>query len=111
MRRTINSIQYAFPNEKLMNIHFVNFPIWTILVIMATSLGAASDSMDSNIGSDEVSEAALKLWKVEFSTMVFTNVQAAFGAWIQFFILFLIFKSTKTDQIEKYGVKDLILDR
>ena len=38
MRKTIKSIAYAFPNERLMIIHFINFPFWSALVVTDTVL-------------------------------------------------------------------------
>ena len=42
MRKTIKSIAYAFPNEKLMCVHFINFPIWIVLITSETVLGMIS---------------------------------------------------------------------
>ena len=38
MRSTIKKSTYAFPNEKLMIVHVVNFFVWSILVITNVSL-------------------------------------------------------------------------
>ena len=46
MRRTIKSVAYAFPNEKLMCIHFINFPVWILLIASETALGTISGFMD-----------------------------------------------------------------
>ena len=46
MRATMKSIEYAFPNERLMSIHFINFPIWIGLISVETVLGLISGKMD-----------------------------------------------------------------
>ena len=38
MRSTIKKSTYAFPNEKLMIVHVVNFFVWSIFVITNVSL-------------------------------------------------------------------------
>ena len=45
MRSTIKSLAYSFPNERLMCIHFVNFPIWILLSTADTVLGMIVNSM------------------------------------------------------------------
>ena len=60
IRRTIKSIKYAFPNERLMTIHFINFPIWFVLIVVNTGLGITSLVVDSSITS-EVSDDKLRL--------------------------------------------------
>ena len=40
-----------------------------------------------------------------------TNLQVFYCFWVGFFILFLILKSTNTDEVERHGIKDLVLGR
>ena len=47
IRSTIKSIAYSFPNERLMCIHFVNFPIWIILIAVETVLGMVAHTLDN----------------------------------------------------------------
>ena len=47
MRSTIKSVAYSFPNERLMCIHFVNFPIWIVLIIIETVLGMVAHTLDN----------------------------------------------------------------
>ena len=52
MRKTVKSVAYAFPNEKLMFIHFVNFPIWIFLIPSETVLGLISGYMDERMETE-----------------------------------------------------------
>ena len=47
IRSTIKSIAYSFPNERLMCIHFFNFPIWIILIAVETVLGMVAHTLDN----------------------------------------------------------------
>ena len=47
IRSTIKSIAYSFPNERLMCIHFINFPIWIILIAVETVLGMVAHTLDN----------------------------------------------------------------
>ena len=42
MRNTIKRIAHAFPNEKLMLVHCINFVVWSILIVVIMVLGIAS---------------------------------------------------------------------
>ena len=47
IRSTIKSIAYSFPNERLLCIHFINFPIWIILIAVETVLGMVAHTLDN----------------------------------------------------------------
>ena len=49
IRKTIKSVAYAFPNERLMRVHFINFPIWITLITVETVLGMISGYFDGTI--------------------------------------------------------------
>ena len=108
MRATMLSIAYAFPNERLMCIHFINFPVWIILIIAETVLGVISLNMDSKM-STATPEQELKHVKILYSSLMFSNIQIPFNLWLGLWLLFLILKSTSSDDLSRYGIKDLIL--
>ena len=93
MRKTIKSIKFAFPNEKLMIIHFVNFPIWLVIISLESFLTIIVLNMNGKVANnDEISETMLKLTKIMFLERVMASIQTFFCFWMGFFVLFLIFK-------------------
>ena len=54
MRSTMKQIAYAFPNERLMCIHFINFPIWILLITIETILGMISGYMDNEMSTASI---------------------------------------------------------
>ena len=73
MRRTIKSIAYSFPNERLMCIHFINFPIWILLIAIETILGMIAHTMDSWMETANP-EQEIEHMKILFASMAVTNV-------------------------------------
>ena len=108
MRGTIKSLAYSFPNERLMFIHFINFPIWIVLSAAYTVLGMISTSMENN-PVDSAHE--LKRMKILFAASAIANVQILFSFWLGLWLLYLILKSTTVSNLDKYGVHDLVLGR
>ena len=47
--------------------------------------------------------------KVLFSSMLITNVQIPFSCWLGLWLLYLIMKSTASNELDRYGVQDLVL--
>ena len=110
IRRTIKSIAYAFPNEKLISVHFFNFPTWTVLVLADTALSWTVIRM-GDVDKFSSVDAELTYAKLYFWDGVVTNIQVIFAFWMELFLLYLIWRSTNDNVTERYGVKDLILGR
>ena len=110
IRKTIKSIAYAFPNEKLIKIHFCNFPTWTVLVLADTALAYSLLRM-GDVDQFSSDDAKLTYAKLYFWDGVVTNIQVVFAFWMELFLLYLIWRSTNDNVTERYGVKDLILGR
>ena len=47
--------------------------------------------------------------KILFSSLFITNVQIPFYTWLSLWLLYLILKSTASETIDNFGVKDLVL--
>ena len=93
MRKTIKSIAYAFPNERLITIHFINFPTWTILVLADTALNLSLLSM-GKVNEFSSDEEKLRFKKIYFWDGVVSNIQVLFAFWLEIFLLYLILRST-----------------
>ena len=59
IRSTIKEIAYAFPNEKLMILHFVNFVVWSVLVVFQTGLSIAAMNIEDKVDPDVPSQDEL----------------------------------------------------
>ena len=47
--------------------------------------------------------------KILFSSLFITNVQIPFFTWLSLWLLYLILKSTASEEVDNFGVKDLVL--
>ena len=108
IHRTIKQVARAFPNEKLICVHFINFVLWLTLIIAETVLGTISDFMDNRIDS-LTDQQKLTHVKILYSSLIFTNIQIPFVFWLSLWLLYLILKSTASRAVESYGVRDLVL--
>ena len=43
--------------------------------------------------------------------MCITNIQLMFSLWLDLWLLYLVLRSTANDDIDRYGVQDLVLGR
>ena len=73
IRRTIKQVAHAFPRERLICIHFINFVLWLALILTETILGTISDFMDFKI-DDLTPDEKLTHNKILYSSLIFTNV-------------------------------------
>ena len=110
MRGTIKSLAYSFPNERLMCIHFVNFPIWILLSSIDTVLGMMAHTIASQTEPLDTDEK-LKMLKITYAKAVVTNIQVPFSFWLGVWLLYLILKSTTMNDLDKSGVQDVVLGR
>ena len=60
IRITIKEIAYAFPNEKLMCVHLINFVVWSVLVVLQTALSIFAMNIEEKVDPDVPSEDTLK---------------------------------------------------
>ena len=60
IRSTIKEIAYAFPNEKLMCVHLINFVVWSVLVVLQTALSIFAMNIEEKVDQDVPSEHTLK---------------------------------------------------
>ena len=49
--------------------------------------------------------------KILFASEVVTNIQIPFSCWLGIWLLYLILKSTAESDLDRYGVRDLVLGR
>ena len=49
--------------------------------------------------------------KILFASEVVTNIQIPFSCWLGIWLLYLILKSTAVNDLDRYGVRDLVLGR
>ena len=73
IRKTIKQVAHAFPRERLICIHFINFVFWLVLILTETILGTISDFMDFKIDKLTPDEK-LTHNKILYSSLIFTNV-------------------------------------
>ena len=60
IRRTIKEIAYAFPNEKLMCVHLINFVVWSVLVILQTILSILAVNLEEKVDPNVPSQDKLE---------------------------------------------------
>ena len=73
IRKTIKTVAHAFPNERLICIHFFNFVLWLVLIFAETVLGTISDIMDLKLDSLTLDQRLTHV-KILYSSLVFTNI-------------------------------------
>ena len=66
MRSTIKKISHAFPNERLMLVHVVNFIVWAILVTITVTLLTQSRRYLKAYEDMEVSPEVLEYLKITY---------------------------------------------
>ena len=57
-----------------MLIHFLNFPIFVVLIMIDTALSEAVMRMGEDIGPDQVNQDQLRLVKLRFWTGIIVNI-------------------------------------
>ena len=112
MRSTIKKSTYAFPNEKLMIVHVVNFFTWSILVITNVSLLTNGRRFEKDyeafVKKGEATDRALKYIRVIYWDSIIASIQSLFTLYVNSFLMMLILVSTA--EKEKM-IKDVVLGR
>ena len=108
MRATIKKIAYAFPNEKLMLVHIINFLVWCILVGVVIGLGIADRKTSKDVVSGVHNNAMLSYFKLAWWAQLFIFIQNLFALYVAMFLLFLILTSTKEEE-QQNQPQDVVL--
>ena len=88
IRHTIKSMSNPFPNECFIIVHLGNFIIYTILSVLSTTLVMFSNNAEG--GSDpQLRDLRQMYWSV-----IGSNLQYAFGVYLDCFVLYLILRFT-----------------
>ena len=102
IRETISQLQSAFPNEKFMAHHAVNFIVFIALSLVAFVLGTVYNGTRGPPGGPDLSpEDKLTSLRWQLASLLANNIELPFQTYFDLFVLYLIVKNTSRAQEEK----------
>ena len=89
----IKQIPMAFPNESLMQLHFINFSVYTVCTLTRLALWSAVESI-----SDDGKKESNRILKLLYAYNIAYIAEIVMGLITAIFLYYLLFRFSKDEE-------------